>query len=87
MRLCVIAIPIGLMLAALLSTVVIPMIVITKIGTEIVTVVSFSPYIYTGAVLFALITAFIGAVSPVKKASGISPVEAVKYTYVEWKNI
>jgi len=74
--LCAIAIPIGLILAALLSIVVIPFAIIVESGT----IISFSPYIYLGAALFSLVTALIGSVSPVKKASSISPIEAVKYT-------
>ena len=76
LSLCAVAIPIGLLSAALLSTVLIPFVLVV----ESETLISFSPFIYFGAALFSLTTAFIGAASPVKKASSISPVEAVKYT-------
>ncbi len=80
LRLCLVGIPIGGVLALLLSLVVVPTF-LSKLGSITTgTVVSFSPLIYLGAALFALLTALLGAFRPAKKAAGISPVEAQKYT-------
>lgn len=85
MRLCMIGIPIGVVSALLLSLVFVP-VFISKLGAiSTDAVVSFSPLIYLGAVLFALLTATLGAMKPAKKAAGISPIEAQKYTGTEVK--
>jgi putative ABC transport system permease protein len=82
-RLCVIGIPLGMALASLLSLVIVPALV-SGMGTLATgTVVSFSPIIFIGAAFFALLTAFLGAARPAKKAAGVSPVEAQKYTGTE----
>lgn len=84
-RLCLIGIPIGIILALFLSLKFVPLF-ISKLGavsTE--AVVSFSPFIYLGAVFFPLLTAILGALKPAKKAADISPIEAQKYTGVEIK--
>lgn len=85
LRLCLIGIPIGIILASLLSIVFVPFFIseLGAVSTE--AVVSFSPFIYLGAVVFPLLTALLGASKPAKKAAGISPVEAQKYTGVEAK--
>lgn len=79
MRLCVIGIPVGAIIAGLLSFVVIPM--VSKMSNiETGVSVSFSPIIYISAALLAIATSYIGAVNPAKKAARISLIEAVKYT-------
>ena len=85
LRLCVIGIPIGIILALLLSLKFVPFFIseLGAVSTE--AVVSFSPFIYLGAVVFPLLTALLGAWKPAKKAAGISPIEAQKYTGVEVK--
>jgi putative ABC transport system permease protein len=85
LRLCLIGIPIGIALALLLSIVFVPFCIseLGAVSTE--AVVSFSPFIYLGAVVFPLLTALLGAWKPAKKAAGISPIEAQKYTGVEVK--
>jgi putative ABC transport system permease protein len=80
LRLCLIGIPIGAVLALLLSLVVVPAFLSKLASITTGTVVSFSPLIYLGAALFALLTALLGAFRPAKKAAGISPVEAQKFT-------
>lgn len=85
LRLCLIGIPIGEILAFLFSIVLVP-VVITKFGSTLTgTVISFSPYIYLGAALFALITALLGAHKPAKKAAAISPIEAQKFTGIKYR--
>lgn len=85
LQLCFIGIPIGIILALLLSFKIIPFFIsgLGAISTE--AVVSFSPFIYLGAVIFPLLTAVLGASKPAKKAAGISPIEAQRYTGVEVK--
>lgn len=85
LRLCMIGIPIGIILALLLSLKFVPFFIseLGAVSTE--AVVSFSPFIYLGAVVFPLLTALLGAWKPAKKAAGISPIEAQKYTGMEVK--
>lgn len=85
LRLCLIGIPTGIILALLLSLKFVPFFIseLGAVSTE--AVVSFSPFIYLGAVVFPLLTAILGASKPAKKAAGISPIEAQKYTGVEVK--
>ena len=84
-KLCVIGIPIGGALSAMLSLWIVPGIIsgISSIPTG--TVVSFSPLIYFGSATFALLTALLGASKPAKMAASISPVDAQKYTGTETK--
>lgn len=85
LRLCLIGIPTGIILALLLSLKFVPFFIseLGSVSTE--AVVSFSPFIYLGAVVFPLLTAILGASKPAKKAAGISPIEAQRYTGVEVK--
>ncbi len=85
LRLCLIGIPIGIILSLIISLKFVPFFIseLGAVSTE--TVVSFSPFIYLGAVVFPLLTAILGASKPAKKAAGISPIEAQRYTGVEVK--
>jgi ABC-type antimicrobial peptide transport system permease subunit len=79
MRLCVVGIPIGLILGALASFAISPLIALSSdIETEVIT--AFSPFIYIVTILFTLTTAYIGASAPSKKAAHITAIEAVRYT-------
>ncbi len=78
-RLCLIGLPLGCLAATAVSLMLIPAI-IENSGIDTGTVVSFSPLIYIGAVLFSLMTAWLGAITPAKKAASISPMEALRYT-------
>jgi putative ABC transport system permease protein len=77
LRMYVISLPIGLIVAAILSFAIVPAF-IGYIDTG--TVVSFSPYIYIGGAVFTLLTAYVGAFTSARKAAKVSPVEAVRYT-------
>ncbi|MCL2160171.1 MAG: FtsX-like permease family protein, partial [Oscillospiraceae bacterium] len=71
-----IGLPLGLGLTALTSFAVVPAFITSgRTGT----VVSFSPLIYLGGAVFALLTAYIGASISAKKAAKVSPIEAVRY--------
>ncbi len=83
-RLCLLGLPIGVLLAAPVSLVVVPAII--SIGNiDISPRVSFSPLIYACAVLLSLVTAFIGAAKPARKAASVSPIEALRFTGIEIK--
>lgn len=79
MRLCVAGIPIGCVVAAAVSLLIVPAIIVNS-GIKTGAVVSFSPLIYIGAILFTVLTALLGAVAPAKKAANITPLEALKFT-------
>lgn len=83
LRLCFIGIPIGVILSLLLSLKIVPFFIaeLGAVSTD-EAVVSFSPIIYVGAVVFPLLAALLGASRPAKKAASISPIEAQKYTGV-----
>jgi len=85
LKLCAIGIPVGGALSAMLSLWIVPGIIsdISNIPTG--AVVSFSPLIYFGSAIFALLTALLGASKPAKTAASVSPVEAQKYTGTEVK--
>lgn len=85
LRLSLIGIPVGALSAAGLSAVAIPAAISTLGIASTGAVVSFSPLIYLGAALFALLTALIGAIKPAKKAAAISPIEAQRFTGIEYK--
>lgn len=80
--LCVVGIPLGLLAAAGLSSLLLPALLTRFADFSTGSVVSFSPVIYGGAALFALATALIGSLQPARKAARISPVEAAKYVGV-----
>ncbi len=84
LRLCIIGIPVGIFLSLLLSLVAIPISISTMGIVSTGAVVSFSPIIYLGAALFALLTAILGAFKPANKAAGISPIEAQKFTGINY---
>lgn len=81
LRLCIIGIPLGCILSLVTSFAIIPSIILHS-GIETNPVISFSPVIYFGATLFALITAIFASFSPARKASRISPMESLRYNSV-----
>ncbi len=79
LRLCAWGIPIGMALALLLSLGLVPYAITTISGDATGSTVSFSPLIYAGAAVFALLTALLGARKPARTAARVSPIEAQKY--------
>lgn len=79
LRLCMVGLPLGCLAGAAVSLLIVPKI-ISNSGIETGAVVSFSPIIYIGAIAFSLLTAWIGAIAPAKKAANISPIEALHYS-------
>jgi len=80
LNLCFFGIPVGCVLSAAVSMLIVPAVLSNSSGFNTGTVVSFSPIIYAGAVLFSVLTALFGAITPAKKAANISPVEAMNFT-------
>ncbi|MFX3632381.1 MAG: ABC transporter permease [Candidatus Pristimantibacillus sp.] len=84
-RLSLIGIPLGLIVGALASLVIVPLalnLLTLPTGIE----VSFNPWIFIGASFFALITTWISCIKPARKAGSISPIEAVRYNGVTIKS-
>ena len=83
MRLCWIGIPVGILLSLMFSLVIVPFFIsaLDAVSAD-GAVVSFSPLIYVGAIIFPLLTALLGASKPARKAASISPIEAQKCTGV-----
>ena len=83
LRLCLIGIPVGIVLSLILSLGIVPFFIsaLDAVSAD-GAVVSFSPLIYVGAIVFPLFTAMLGASKPAQKAASISPIEAQKYTGV-----
>ena len=83
LRLCCVGIPVGIVLSLALSLGMVPSFISTLDAVSADgAVVSFSPLIYVGAIMFPLFTALLGASKPAQKAASISPIEAQKYTGV-----
>lgn len=77
--LCIIGLPLGCLIAAVVSLLLVPAI-ISNSGIETGAIISFSSIIYMGSIIFTLLTALLGANTPAKKAANISPIEALHYT-------
>ena len=78
LSLCGIGLPVACVASAAISLVIIPAI-LKNSGFETGPVISFSPVIYLGAIIFATLTALFGAAIPAKKAANIVPVEALRF--------
>jgi putative ABC transport system permease protein len=79
----VLGLPIGLVIAALASFVLVPSFISNDTGA----VISFTPAIYLGGAVFTLITAHIGASISARKAAKVSPIEAIRYAGEQNVNI
>jgi putative ABC transport system permease protein len=71
-----IGLPIGLLVAAVGSFILVPAM---AGGGSIEVVVSFSPIIFIGGAVFTFLTAYLGAYTSARKAARVSPVEAIRY--------
>lgn len=82
LRTAAVGIPIGLLAGGGVSLVIVPLAMNMMyadsgaLGTKI----SFSPILFLGAAIFALITAYLGSMKPARIAGSISPVAASRYT-------
>ncbi len=77
-KLSLIGIPMGLAIGYLIGRLLTP--VVMNILTTTHLTISINPIIFIASSLFALVTVIISCLKPAKIASGISPVEAVRYT-------
>lgn len=78
LMLSLIGIPIGLLLGFIIGNKLTPVIMATLSYKN--AFVSFNPWIFIGAALFALLTVFLSCKRPGRVAAKVSPVEAVRYT-------
>ncbi|AVP63609.1 ABC transporter permease [Clostridium botulinum] len=72
-----IGIPIGLILGYIIGNVLLPVIISTS--TIKTSYISFSPIIFIGSAVFAIITVLISCTKPGKIAAKVSPIEATRY--------
>ncbi len=79
LRMSLIGIPIGVLLGILLSFIIVPM-TLRAVLTDTEAQISFSPVIFIGAALFALLTTLVSCVKPARVAGSVSPIEAVRFT-------
>lgn len=85
LRLCIIGIPIGIILAVIVSYLIVPlalegMVSGTYYEKMMENKIYFEPMVFILSILFSLFTVFISCKKPAKIASSISPVEAMKYS-------
>jgi putative ABC transport system permease protein len=79
LRLAFIGIPIGLLLGAVISYIVVPLeLSVSDLKTG--AVISYNPLIFIGAAVFTILTTLIASLKPAGKVRRISPVEAIRYT-------
>lgn len=78
LMLSLIGIPIGLLLGFVIGNKLTPVIMSQMSYKN--AFVSFNPWIFIGAALFALLTVFLSCARPGRVAAKVSPVEAVRYT-------
>lgn len=89
-RLSAIGIPTGLILAAITSFALVPYALSLFDGYRsdqaVTDTVSFNPWIFLSAALFAFLTVIISCRKPARIAARVSPVEALKYTGISEKS-
>ncbi|MGL4911324.1 MAG: ABC transporter permease, partial [Romboutsia sp.] len=79
-RLCLIAIPIGLLLGFGLGVVFVPMVGSFMDGLNRSSFEYFNPVIFIGATIFSYMTVRVSCKKPAKIASNVSPIDAVRYS-------
>lgn len=85
LRLAVIGIPIGVALSVLVSYLIVPSAIEgmssgTYYASMMPSGIYFTPLVFLGTILFALITILVSCKKPAKIASNISPIEAMKFS-------
>lgn len=81
LKLAAFGIPIGLFIGTIFSYISVPLALkFTDLETGVE--ISFHPFIYIGAILFAFLTTLIGAIKPAQKAAKLSIVETLHFTAV-----
>lgn len=85
LRLSAIGIPIGVLLSVIISYLIVPLAIEgmsagTYYATMMPSKIYFTPLVFAATILFALMTMLISCKKPAKIASGISPIEAMKFS-------
>ncbi|MBO7453209.1 MAG: ABC transporter permease [Clostridiales bacterium] len=79
--LCIVGIPVGLFVGYLIGNNLMPVIMSnTTYGNSIEIVSGFNILVFLGAALFSVATVYLSCLIPVRKASKVSPVEALRFT-------
>lgn len=79
-RLCIVAIPIGLVLGFLLGMVFVPLVGKFMEGLNKTAFEYFNPLIFVFAVIFSYVTVRLSCRKPAKIVSSVSPIDAVRYS-------
>ncbi len=90
LRLSLIGIPIGIILAVVVSFLIVPSAIQgfctgTYYEDMMPTQAYFTPFVFIGTILFSLFTVWVSSIKPAKIASRISPTEALNYTGIKFK--
>ena len=81
--LCLIGIPIGLIAGYLIGVSMLPMVLAQTIYKNMEIVSGFNILVFIGAAVISLITVFVSSSIPGRKASKVSPIEALRYNEVK----
>lgn len=81
--LCLIGIPMGLIAGYLIGVSMLPMVLAQTIYKNMEIVSGFNLLVFIGAAAISLITVFVSSSIPGRKASRVSPIEALRYTDVK----
>lgn len=79
LALCVTAVPFGLVSGYLVGNALVPIVIANTAYHSIEILSGFSPLVMIGASLFSILTVFISSFIPVRKASKVSPIEALRF--------
>ena len=81
--LCLIGVPAGLILGYVIGVSMLPMVLSQTIYKNIEPVSGFNILVFAAAALISVITVFVSSSVPGRKASGVSPIEALRYNEVK----
>ena len=81
--LCLIGVPAGLILGYLIGVSMLPMVLSQTIYKSIEPVSGFNIFVFAAAALISVITVFVSSSVPGRKASRVSPIEALRYNEVK----
>ena len=81
--LCLIGIPIGLIAGYFVGVSMLPMVIAQTIYKNMEIVGGFNIFVFLGAAAISMITVFVSSSIPGRKASRVSPIEALRYTDVK----
>ena len=79
LALCLTSIPFGLLIGYFVGNALVPIVIANTAYRSIEILSGFSPLVMIGASLFSIMTVFISSFIPVRKASKVSPIEALRF--------